>query len=101
MGKALKESNHWFAIFMILVAVFNVVFSGGVTGICLYLALDQQLTLDGLLTLLSVDGTVSSGPVRGDEEQSRHGAHDAREQAGMDEISVESGSEGDWEKDGF
>ncbi|EEU37773.1 uncharacterized protein NECHADRAFT_88184 [Fusarium vanettenii 77-13-4] len=101
LGEALKESNPWFAIFMILMAVANLVISGGGTGVCLYLALSQQLALDGALALLPVHVDVGSDSVRDDEEKSRHDAHGARGQEETDEISVELESEGDWEKDGF
>ncbi|RSL47211.1 hypothetical protein CEP54_013511 [Fusarium duplospermum] len=98
---SLESSNYWAFVFRILLAIFFLVASCGVIGFGLYMAMGQQFTVDCELVMLKVPGDVSYGPTQTDRKKPRHSVHGARESIEMDEISEESGSDGDWQKDGF
>ncbi|KAI8720111.1 hypothetical protein NCS52_00455800 [Fusarium sp. LHS14.1] len=101
LSLTVSASAPWIASLLALLAIMSLVGSVGLLGFLFYLALDQQFTLDGVLSLLPVHVDVSSGPVHDDGEKSRHDSNGARGQVETDEKSAESDSEGDWEKDGF
>ncbi|RTE79255.1 hypothetical protein BHE90_006282 [Fusarium euwallaceae] len=98
IGVSLRLSNHWNVAFHILLAIFLLFMLVGGTGFCLYKTLDQQFTLDRELVMLEVPG---NGPTQKDKKKPRHTAHGGRGRVETDRQSIESGSDGDWEKDGF
>ncbi|KAI8676246.1 hypothetical protein NCS56_00511900 [Fusarium sp. Ph1] len=87
--EAPNQPNHWLAMLMVLMIPIHLVILC-VEYVLSYVALDQQFALDGELVILEVPA----------KNKPRHDTRISRRQVEMDKVSMESGSEGEWQKDG-